>query len=123
LGNKKAEVEERLIEFPISKKESFSLTNQSLLYIESKENYLSICWDAGKEVKKNMIRMTMKEAIHLIDDPFIVYCHRSFIVNLRRVEEITSNNGTSEIQFEIVEERIPISSTFKKSIKQKLRQL
>ena len=120
LGNKKAESEERLIEFTISKKETFRLTNQSLLFIESRENYLSVCWDTGKEIKKYMIRMTMKEAIRQINDPLIVFCHRSFIVNLRKVKEIISQESAQEMILNGLEKPIPLSNTFRKVIRQKL---
>ena len=123
LRNRKVEEDEKVIEFKIPKKETLQLTNQTLLFIESRENYLNISWDTGKGIKTAMIRMTMKEAIQLINDPFIVFSHRSFIVNLRRVKEITLSSGASEIIFEEVERPVPMSDTFKKALRQKLREL
>ena len=123
LNCRKAATDEKLMEFPVSRSETLKLTNQELLYVESAENYITVTWNKEDIVKKLMIRMTMKDAIKQISDPFIVFCHRSYIVNLRKVHEIVSHSGTSAIILNGVEKQLPLSNTFKGQIRQKLKEM
>ena len=123
LANRRIASDEKIIEFPVSRNETLKLTNQDLTYIESTENYITVVWSTGREIKKLMIRMTMKDAMKLIDDPLIVFCHRSFIINLRKVLEIIPQSGTSLIVMKNSDNTIPVSNTYKSQIKQKLKEI
>ena len=121
LQNRKSAPGEKVIEFSISSKETFRVSTQSLLFLESKGNYINVWWNEGHDVKKHLVRMTLREAIKLIDDPLIVHSHRSFAVNLRKAKEINLQAGVSAIVLKGVETRVPLSSTYNKQIRQKLR--
>ena len=99
---------QKIIEFPISRNESLAILNQDLLYIESSENYVNVAWIKDREIKKQLVRMTMKQAIELINDPLIVFCHRSYIVNLRKATRMNSQNGRSTILLNEVAAEIPV---------------
>lgn len=121
LQNRKMTSDEKMIEFPVSRNESLKLMNHDLLYIESSENYITIAWNHDGEIKKQMIRMTMKDASSLINDPLIIFCHRSYIINLRRTGKIISQDGRAIIILKESKTQIPVSDTFKAQVKQKLR--
>jgi len=121
LQNRRSAPGEKVIEFPISSKETFRVSNQSLLFLESKGNYINVWWDEGQGVKKHLVRITLREAIKLIDDPLIVHSHRSFVVNLRKAKEINLQAGVSAIVLKGIETRVPLSGTYNKQIRHKLR--
>jgi DNA-binding LytR/AlgR family response regulator len=119
-SRRKMAMDEKLVEFPISRTETLRLTNQELIYLESAENYVAVAWGANSGIKKAMIRMTMKEVISLINDPLIVFCHRSYIINLRKVSEMIQQSGSSAIVLNGLDRAIPVSPRFKTQIKEKL---
>jgi DNA-binding LytR/AlgR family response regulator len=123
LANRKLLAEERIIEFQgTSSKDVLRLSTHDLLYLEAAENYITIVWENNRVVKKGMIRMTMKEAIKKLNDPLIAFCHRSYIVNLRKVKRISSQSGISTITLKGLDGPIPLSTTHKREIKQKLKE-
>jgi LytTr DNA-binding domain-containing protein len=120
LQNNKAVSDQKIIEFPISRNESLAILNQDLLYIESSENYVNVAWIKDREIKKQLVRMTMKQVVGLINDPLIVFCHRSYIVNLRKAIRMNSQNGRSSILLNDVPGEIPVSETYKKQVRRNL---
>ena len=121
LANRKLASDEKIIELKsASSNEILKLRNYDLLYIEATENYITVVWENNHTIKKQLIRMTMKEAIKQINDPLIIFSHRSFIVNLRKVENVSSRGGVSVIRLKGVEREVPLSGTYKKGIKEKL---
>ena len=98
LANRKIASDEKIIELKSSSSnEILSLRNYDLLYIEATENYITVVWENNHTIKKQLIRMMMKEAIKQINDPLIIFSHRSFIINLRKVQQVTSRGGVSVI--------------------------
>jgi ABC-type multidrug transport system fused ATPase/permease subunit len=121
ITGRKLASDEKIIELQdTSSKSTLKLSTHDLLYVEAAENYITVVWEQGPAIKKEMLRMTMKAASKQINDPLIVFCHRSFIVNLRKVQTISSCSGVFSIRLNGVETAIPLSGTYKKEIKQKL---
>ena len=121
LAKRKLATDEKIIELQdLSSKDTIEFSTQDLLYIEAAENYITVVWEDDHAIKKAMIRMTMKAAIKQIDDPLIVFCHRSFIVNLRRVRSIANSGGVSEIMLNGVERGVPMSRGNREEIRKRL---
>jgi hypothetical protein len=124
LARRKLESDEKFIDLQnASANDSLKLSNYDLLYIEATENYITVIWETNHTIKKQMVRMTMKNAIKQINDPLIVFSHRSFIINLRKVQKVSSKSGISTITLKNTETSIPLSGTYKKAIKQKLKDI
>jgi len=124
LTNRKHASDEKIIEFQnASSNDILKLSNYDLLFVEATENYITVVWESIRTIKKQMIRMTMKDAIKQINDPLIIFSHRSFIINLRKVQKVSSQSGISTITLKNTETPIPLSSTYKKAIKQKLKEI
>jgi len=122
LAKRKLATDERIIELQdLSSKDTIKFSTQDLLYIEAAENYITVVWEDDHTIKKAMIRMTMKAAIKQINDPLIVFCHRSWIVNLRRVRSISSQHSISSIVLNELEMAIPLSGKNRKEITNKLK--
>ena len=124
LANRKLASDEKIIELqPASSNDILKLSNYDLLFVEATENYITVAWEDDHTLKKQMIRMTMKEAIKQMNDPLITFSHRSFIINLRKVQKISSRSGISTITLKNTETPIPLSATYKKAIRQKLKEI
>jgi hypothetical protein len=121
ITGRKLVTDEKIIELrDASSKNILKLSTHDLLYVEAAENYITVVWEQGPAIKKEMLRMTMKAAGKQLNDPLIVFCHRSFIVNLRKVKQVISQTGVVSILLNGVETAVPLSGTYKKEIKQKL---
>lgn len=81
-------------------------------YFKSESNYISIVLEG----KKVMTLMTMKELAEKIPDYFS-RVHRSFIVNLNKIEAIERGNIL------IGKQEIPVSETYEKDLLEKVKLL
>jgi len=94
----------------VSGKESLTLFPQELIYLESTGNYVRINYTFEEKVLQKTFRTTLSKMEESLNEyPFLSRCHRAFIVNLFRIEEM---NG-SKIRLESVNADIPVSKTYK----------
>lgn len=121
LGRRKISADEKIIrlESPFSPG-ILEVSNHAISYIEAAQNYIIVVWGYDKTNKKEMMRLTMKEAFQQINDPLIVFCHRSYMVNLRKVKTITSQSANSGLVLENGDIVIPLSNSYRNEIKKKL---
>jgi len=103
-----------------SPKESLTLFPQELLYLESTGNYVRINYTVEGKILQKTFRTTLSKMEETLNEyPFCVRCHRAFIVNLFRIEEI---NG-SQIRLESVNKEIPVSKTYKADFQNQINTL
>ncbi|TAE22500.1 MAG: LytTR family transcriptional regulator [Cytophagales bacterium] len=75
-----------------NEKDTISLPPANLLYIESSDNYCTIYHLQNGKLHKPLLRSSLgRLEAQLVDHPRLVRCHRSFVVNLDRVERVTGN--------------------------------
>lgn len=98
-----------------------SVAKENLLYIESADNYICIWYIKNEMLKKQLLRITMKEISEQLADTNIVRCHRSYMVNLdlvkvmrREKENILLELGVPNIK------DIPISKTYGEQVLRRL---
>ena len=94
-----------------------SVKRDSLLMIESADNYVCVWYLNNGAVKKTMVRNTMKRVAEQLGDDNIRRCHRSYMVNMDRVKVLRREKEGVFIEFGLdgVPD-IPISKTYAKSI-------
>ena len=90
-----------------------TVAKENLLYIESADNYISIWYLKNNQLKKQLLRMTLKELSVQLGETNVVRCHRSFMVNLDQVKVLRreKENMFIELGYQGVQE-IPISKTY-----------
>ena len=119
------------IQLPIEKlqEDTLSITSQTnkddittilrsaFLYAESDKNYCELHYLFQGEVKKKLIRISLKNLCEQWEDsPQCVRCHRSFIVNKEHIKAIQGNARSVLISLNHVEMSIPVSRGFDKSL-------
>ena len=87
-------------------RDSISLTLNDLLFVEAEDNYISVSYIEKEKLKKQLLRTTMKEVEKNLNSEFILRCHRSFIVNMNKVEKIIKDGH--QIKLFIPELSVPI---------------
>lgn len=90
---------------------------EQLLYVESVGNYANVASVNQDKVQKQMYRTTLKALDESNDNPAILRCHRSFIINLGKVEEISGNAQGLKLSIKGTEEVVPVSRKYIKEVR------
>ena len=102
-------------------KDTFELKAESLLYIESINNYCELVSYENNALKKQLIRSTLKRIESQINGSSLLRCHRAFIVNLHFVSHIDGNAQGYRISLKGAEKIIPVSRQYGKAILERLK--
>ncbi|MFI5203749.1 MAG: LytR/AlgR family response regulator transcription factor, partial [Flavobacteriales bacterium] len=101
---------QRIILMDSSGKELLNLYPDDLLMIRSADNYVDVFWKDQKSVKHTVLRQTIKQLEEqLATYRFFFRCHRTSIVNVRKILKITGNSIGCRLRLDDLEEEIPVS--------------
>ena len=62
------------------------IAHDAILYVEAKENYVSILYTEGEKIKEYSLRQSMRGIEQIMDKHGIIRCQRSYFVNPRHVK-------------------------------------
>ncbi|AZA81808.1 hypothetical protein C1637_04350 [Chryseobacterium lactis] len=93
------------------------------LYAQSMENYCTFYLLENDILKKHIIRISLTGALQQIETTSIKRCHRSYIVNLRKVKIIKGNAQGYKLVIPGTDFEIPVSRTFIPAIIPQLQQI
>jgi DNA-binding LytR/AlgR family response regulator len=101
--------------------ETLSILPEQLVYISAADNYVQIFYLENKQVKSKMLRATLRK----IEDALVDYaqfyrCHRTFLVNLQKVQRISGNAQGYKLHLQDVEVTLPVSRSLNEEIQQKI---
>ncbi|NIT56621.1 MAG: hypothetical protein GWN00_10430 [Aliifodinibius sp.] len=99
------------------------LSPEDLLVIQSSDNYSTIIWEEGLEIKKTLLRSTLKRLAAQIKFAHIVRCHRSYIVNLMRVYSVSGNANGYKLYLKGYPEAVPVARGYGKEVMQILERI
>lgn len=97
----------------------FSVKKENLLYLESAENYVYICYLNRNKVSKYMLRDTLKKIEESFSGSDIVRCHRSYMVNFDKVKVIRKDKDGLKLELDnpgVID--IPVSKTYVNAVMQ-----
>ncbi len=98
-----------------------SVAKENLLYIESADNYICIWYQKNDMLKKQLMRITMKEISEQLADTSIVRCHRSYMVNLDLVKVMRREKENLFLELGVPNvKEIPISKTYGEKVLRRL---
>ena len=87
---------------------------ENFLFIKSADNYVEIYYLRDSKIKKELVRTTMKKLDGELKEFPIKRCHRSFMVNIKKISlSERSPHGLSLSLKGFPEESIPLSKNFK----------
>lgn len=99
-----------------NEKDNFSTALDQLLYLESQDNYVAVIhMDQGVR-RGTLIRSSLKRIEAALDEPLLLRCHRSYIVNLQRVRTCHGNRHGLKLSIEGADQPIPVSRAYTDSI-------
>ena len=111
-----------MVELPSdSGKVELSLDANDILYLTSEGNYVKVCFRSEQEVEHKLIRNTLKTMATKLDHiPFILRCHRAFLVNRNHISDAKGNAQGLSLSFDKLDESIPVSRRFVSDIRASL---
>lgn len=77
----------------------FVLPLDQLIFIQAANNYVEINYLEGEQIKKHLLRNSIKNIENQLAYPTIKRCHRSYLVNMDKVGRITGNAQGYKIHF------------------------
>lgn len=118
LKNEESEKESSVIQFRDDKGEiRFSVTSESVIYIESADNYVIIKYLLNSKASEFVLRTSLKKISDELEGTSIQRCHRSFMVNFEHVLSLKKNNGEICLEFDIPNlKEIPVSKSYNNKI-------
>lgn len=95
----------------------FSVRRSNILYLESTGNYISIYYLSEAEVKKELVRNTMKQLEIQLSDFGMLRCHRSFMINTENIEWIKKDGRKYKIGIKYLDTIITVSRGYIPTVK------
>jgi low affinity Fe/Cu permease len=90
--------------------EKKTIDTANLFYIEAASNYIKIFFEQKGKLTYFIVRMTMKKAAETVYPHAVFFrCHRAYIVNLDKIEEVEGNAQGYKLKMPGTEELIPVS--------------
>jgi DNA-binding LytR/AlgR family response regulator len=97
----------------------FSIKRENLLYLESAENYVNICYLNKGNISKYLLRDTLKKMEESFSGTEIIRCHRSYMVNFDKVKVIRKDKDGLKLELDnpaIID--LPVSKTYVNTVMQ-----
>jgi hypothetical protein len=106
-----------------NQKDSLQLSVKDLLFIQSEGNYISIFYKEEKEIRRSMLRNTLKNIEKELGSfsPPLFKTHRSYIVNLDLVEKIKGNSQGLQLYLPELDDFVPVSRSYINAVREALK--
>ena len=94
---------------------------KDILFIQNADNYVKILQLKDGNVSSAIVRETMYRMEKRLSDSLLQRCHRSYIVNPDKVEKVSGNARGLLLTLPLVEQPIPVSRKYVKTIDSSLK--
>ncbi len=90
--------------------ETLSLAADQIRYLAAADNYVQVFYGQQGQWKSKMLRTTLKKMEEaLAGHPQFFRCHRTYVVNLDKVQQVSGNAQGYRLHLEALEETVPVS--------------
>lgn len=90
----------------------FDISTDKIWALESLQNYVNIYYWDGADIEKKTERSTLKSCEALITNTKLIRCHRSYIVNTSKIENISGNAQGLKLKLTDFDVLIPVSRSY-----------
>ena len=89
----------------------------------AKDNYTNIYWNTTDGISQKLLRITLKNLEAQVCNEYIVRCHRSYLINLKSVNQVLGNANGYKLRVNDLDWSIPVSRIKGKEILRKINSL
>lgn len=93
-------------------KDQLVVSSDDVLFLESEDNYVTVNFIEGEQHRTHLLRSSLKRLEDMMDEPNLVRCHRSFIVNLGRVASCRGNRHGLHLKLRGMSGMVPVSRSY-----------
>jgi len=99
-------------------KEVINLQSDQFMYAESSDNYTDIVYIENGIVRRALIHTSLKRIEGLNAADFVIRVHRAFLVNIRKVKNVTGNAQGYRLRFENLDESVPVAQRMASNVRE-----
>jgi hypothetical protein len=104
-----------------SAKERLETPPEAIICLQSSDNYVTVVELNDGELRTTMLRMTLKSAEERTNNyPHIMRCHKSYMVNLKFVRDISGNAQGYKLHIPALNFPVPVSRSYQDRVLQAL---
>jgi len=97
---------------------------QNIVYFKSEDNYVFLYYKHAGELKKELIRTTLKRLEHELNAANLVRIHRSYMINSQNlVSAVKTSKGYQVKMDDAPQHHLPVSATYHRAFEEKVVQL
>ena len=86
-------------------------------FLEASDNYVTICYVSNDKVEKMMIRNSLRNIEWRFNGLGLIRCHRSYIINIKRVQVVRCQDGDVMVEFgDVRVPNIPVSKGYAEKV-------
>jgi hypothetical protein len=101
---------------------ALELAPNQLLYLQAADNYVEVFHlENGQAPRRSILRNTLTNLESSLAEAGLVRCHRSYLVNLGRVERVSGNAQGYRLHFAGLEASVPVARGRSAEVLEKLR--
>jgi len=101
--------------------ETLHLAADDVQYLAAADNYVQVFYLENGELKNRMLRTTLKKMEDALSDyPQFFRCHRTYLVNLNKVQQVSGNAQGYRLQLASQAETVPVSRNLNGIIQSRL---
>ncbi len=105
-----------------NEKLALTVNLNSLLFLKSEDNYVSVFYLKDKEIKKEIVRTSLKKLEQEIPIPPLLRTHRSYMVNMDQLAIVNKKHKGYEVWLHgLTTQPIPVSAGYKNFFEQMIR--
>jgi len=93
--------------------DNFYFKADDLLFAKADGNYVTVYILKDGFLKSELKRISLKQLeIQLVAYPYLLRCHRAYLLNVKRVTKLSGNSQGYLISFDETEDRVPVSRAY-----------
>jgi DNA-binding LytR/AlgR family response regulator len=96
----------------LDNKDEFTVKGDDILYLEAKGNYVSVFEFSDGTITKKVVRTSLSKTQKDNDFSYIIRCHRSYIVNLKKVINVSGNAQGLKLHMAESDFIVPVSRNY-----------
>lgn len=100
--------------------EGFSINSEALLFVRAADNYAEVYYLEQDKAVRKVVRNTLKNLEASFKTPVFMRCHKSYLVNLKKVNHVSGNAQGYKLHLDNCDELVPVSRQLNSEIKERL---
>lgn len=100
---------------------ALQLEPKQIFYLQSEGNYIEVFYQSENKIQKELIRNSLKKLEEKLPKKDFFRCHKSYIVNLSKIQKVEGNARNFELILQNSDTKIPVSRSKSQELSELLK--